>query len=41
TCSHYALVAIKSYGIGRATWLATKRLARSNPFTEAGYDMGR
>ncbi len=38
TCSQYALEAIKRYGFGRGTWLATKRLVRCNPFTEGGYD---
>jgi len=38
TCSHYALEAIKRHGFARGSWLAAKRIARCNPFTEGGYD---
>jgi putative membrane protein insertion efficiency factor len=38
TCSHYALEAIKKYGLARGSWLAAKRIARCNPFSEGGYD---
>jgi putative membrane protein insertion efficiency factor len=38
TCSHYALEAIKKYGLPRGSWLAAKRIARCNPFSEGGYD---
>ena len=38
TCSHYAVEAIKKYGLARGSWLAAKRIARCNPFSEGGYD---
>jgi hypothetical protein len=38
TCSHYALEAIKKYGLARGSWLAAKRITRCNPFSEGGYD---
>jgi hypothetical protein len=38
TCSHYAFEAIKKYGLARGSWLAAKRIARCNPFSEGGYD---
>lgn len=38
TCSQYAFEAIKRYGFARGSWLAAKRIARCNPFSEGGYD---
>lgn len=38
TCSHYASEAIKRHGFARGSWLAAKRIARCNPFSEGGYD---
>ncbi|MFC1927123.1 membrane protein insertion efficiency factor YidD [Chloroflexota bacterium] len=38
TCSHYAVEAIKRYGLARGGWLAAKRIVRCNPFSEGGYD---
>lgn len=38
TCSHYAFGAIKKYGLAQGGWLAAKRIARCNPFSEGGYD---
>ena len=38
TCSQYAFEAIKRHGFIRGSWLAAKRLARCNPFSEGGYD---
>jgi putative membrane protein insertion efficiency factor len=38
TCSHYALEAIRKYGLARGSWLAAKRIVRCNPFSEGGYD---
>jgi putative membrane protein insertion efficiency factor len=38
TCSHYAVEAIKRHGFARGSWLAAKRIARCNPFSEGGYD---
>ncbi|MFC1911359.1 membrane protein insertion efficiency factor YidD [Chloroflexota bacterium] len=36
TCSHYAVEAIKRYGLARGGWLAAKRIVRCNPFSEGG-----
>ncbi|MFW6118687.1 MAG: membrane protein insertion efficiency factor YidD [Chloroflexota bacterium] len=38
TCSQYAFEAIKRHGFPRGSWLAAKRIARCNPFSEGGYD---
>ncbi|MDH5781371.1 MAG: membrane protein insertion efficiency factor YidD [Dehalococcoidia bacterium] len=38
TCSQYAFEAIKRHGFARGSWLAAKRIARCNPFSEGGYD---
>jgi putative membrane protein insertion efficiency factor len=38
TCSHYAVEAIKKYGLIRGSRMAANRIIRCNPFTEGGYD---
>ncbi len=38
TCSHYAQEAIERHGLLRGGWLATKRLARCQPWGGRGYD---
>ena len=38
TCSHYALDAIREYGILRGLVLAGWRLLRCNPWSHGGYD---
>lgn len=38
SCSHYAVDAIRSYGILRGSVLATWRLLRCNPFSHGGLD---
>lgn len=38
TCSEYAIQAIKKYGPFKGFWLATKRIARCNPWGGHGYD---
>lgn len=38
TCSRFACEAIERYGFVKGSWLAVKRLARCNPFSEGGYD---
>ena len=38
TCSHYALEALKKYGLFKGTWLAIKRISRCHPWGGQGYD---
>lgn len=38
TCSHYAQEAVEVHGLTRGLWLATKRIARCNPFGGYGID---
>ena len=38
TCSQYMIDAINEYGSLKGTWLGIKRIARCNPWHEAGYD---
>jgi putative membrane protein insertion efficiency factor len=38
TCSHYAVEAIKKYGLIRGSRMAANRIIRCNPFAEGGYD---
>jgi len=38
TCSHYALEALKKYGLFKGTWLAVKRISRCHPWGGHGYD---
>ena len=38
TCSHYAVDAIREYGILRGAVLASWRLLRCNPWSYGGYD---
>jgi uncharacterized protein len=38
TCSHYAVRAIREYGILRGLVLAAWRLLRCNPWSRGGYD---
>lgn len=38
SCSCYAKEAIERYGCLKGGWMASKRLARCNPFTLGGYD---
>jgi hypothetical protein len=39
SCSEYAIVAIRSHGALRGTWLALARLARCHPFHPGGVDL--
>jgi hypothetical protein len=39
TCSQYAVEAIHKHGLGRGTWLATKRICRCHPFHPGGVDL--
>ena len=38
SCSQYAVVAIREYGIARGGWLAVSRLARCHPWNPGGVD---
>jgi uncharacterized protein len=38
TCSAYATVAIRRFGVGRGLLLACWRLLRCNPFSHGGFD---
>jgi putative membrane protein insertion efficiency factor len=38
SCSHYAIEALQKHGALRGGWLATKRIARCNPFVPGGHD---
>lgn len=38
TCSAYAVEAIRRFGAGRGTLLATWRLLRCNPLSHGGFD---
>ena len=38
TCSSYALTSVERFGVLRGGWLATKRIARCNPFSPGGFD---
>jgi len=38
TCSHYALDALKKYGVFKGSWLAIKRIVRCHPWGGHGVD---
>lgn len=38
SCSHYAVDALRSYGVIRGSILAAWRVLRCNPFSDGGYD---
>ncbi len=38
SCSHYAVEALKKYGLFRGLWLSVKRLSRCHPWGGQGYD---
>jgi putative membrane protein insertion efficiency factor len=38
TCSHYALSALKKYGLFKGVWLAIKRISRCHPWGGHGVD---
>lgn len=38
SCSQYAATAILTWGAGRGTWLAVRRIARCHPFRPGGID---
>jgi len=38
TCSHYAIEALKKYGLLKGGWLAIKRISSCHPWGGHGYD---
>lgn len=38
TCSQYAIIALKRYGLIKGGWLTVKRIARCRPGGPYGYD---
>ncbi|HEX4371826.1 MAG TPA: membrane protein insertion efficiency factor YidD [Puia sp.] len=38
SCSHYAVEALKKYGIFKGSWLAIKRISKCHPWGGHGYD---
>ncbi len=38
TCSNYAIIAIKRFGVIKGSFLAVKRILRCHPFHPGGYD---
>jgi putative membrane protein insertion efficiency factor len=38
SCSEYAVLALKKYGLLRGLFLAIARVLRCNPFNHGGYD---
>ncbi|MCO5269451.1 MAG: membrane protein insertion efficiency factor YidD [Brumimicrobium sp.] len=38
TCSHYAIDALKEWGIIKGSWLAIKRISSCHPWGGSGYD---
>ena len=38
SCSHYAVAALKKYGIFKGSWLAVKRILRCHPWGGKGFD---
>ena len=38
TCSQYAIEAIETHGALKGLWLATRRIARCQPWCQGGYD---
>lgn len=39
TCSGYALIAIRTHGVFKGSWLVMKRIARCRPGCAAGVDL--
>ena len=38
TCSHYAVDALKKYGLFKGAWLAARRILKCHPWGGSGYD---
>ncbi len=38
TCSRYAIEALRTHGLFRGSWLATRRIGRCHPWGGTGYD---
>jgi hypothetical protein len=38
TCSSYAIESIETWGPGRGSWLAVRRISRCHPWCQGGHD---
>jgi putative membrane protein insertion efficiency factor len=38
TCSEYAILAIRKYGVLKGSFMAIKRILKCHPFNPGGYD---
>ncbi|WP_245959539.1 membrane protein insertion efficiency factor YidD [Orbus hercynius] len=38
TCSHYAIIALKRFGLIKGSWLTVKRVLKCHPLHEGGDD---
>lgn len=38
SCSQYALVSLRRFGLGLGTWLVIKRISKCHPFNDGGFD---
>jgi hypothetical protein len=38
TCSQYAIEAVKSHGVIKGSWIASKRVLKCHPLNDGGYD---
>jgi len=38
SCSHYAIEALREYGVVKGTWMSVRRIAKCHPFHAGGYD---
>ena len=38
TCSNYAILSIKKYGILKGSWYGIKRICRCHPGSDGGFD---
>ena len=38
SCSEYALIAVRRFGVAQGVWLGVRRLLRCHPLGSCGYD---